>query len=269
MKIRNATAQENPIHTFPQLEVYNDPTKIPNDGSAVPAAGVAIDIDAAKQLIAPDTTFHSWSSDNASFPVVPNDLAVGYVAGRPDYIQSIETYIGPQAPLLHISRPPGMIPNNFILAVQETVDKFPDAKWYYICDDDNYVMVNRLRMLASRYNPDEFHYIGTHHGGNGWTGMGWVCGGPGVLISGALGRKMRQGNCEHTHSDVGPGDVKVAFCAADAMRPNHHVTHADGMWQDNPAPGSTELPPGAISLHHITPAVFNAVGEYVVQNHIQ
>jgi len=273
LKRSNATAQEtSPVigngDSHLDLAVYAHPSQIPPDGSAIPAAGSQMPLDTAMHLLG-ERVNPALIAGNFP-PYDPGDLVVTYVAPRDDYVAVIEKYIRPQAPLLHIHRhviDPNVIdPNSFVEAMQESVDNFPHAKWYYICDDDNFVMVNRLRTLASHFNFDEYRYIGLHHGGNNLTGMGWVAGGPGVLISWKLARKMRHLGCKDMHQDIDRADVKLAACAKEAMQPHEHVdVVGEGlMYTDEPSSlYIAAFGRQAIAVHHISLMTFNSLGEWL------
>lgn len=255
------------------------------DDSQIPADGPPVSLEEALSLFG-DKVQSLLSTENAPVPtssdLAPDrqslslkDIAVTYVAGRPDFIPAIEQYIMKVVPKGRISRPHGQTPYNFISALYESVDKFPDVKWHYICDDDNFVNLSRLVEFAGSFDSAENHFAGAHHGVLGrkcynstWItkhgaamvgceGPGWVCGGPGVLVSRPLALAMRLQECKGSYGNEQIGDVYLALCAMDAWTSGYHVHHSDSFVMNS----GSNLQTGAIALHHITPDTFAALGK--------
>mmetsp|Transcript_104381 Transcript_104381/g.185615 ORF Transcript_104381/g.185615 Transcript_104381/m.185615 type:complete len:333 (+) Transcript_104381:74-1072(+) len=223
----------------------------------------------------------NWEGDAASNPeekLSLQDVVVTYVAGRPDYIPAINEYIMKRVPHGLISQPHSKTLHNFIMALYEAVDKYPDAKWYYICDDDSFVVLDRLVAAAARYNSAEPHYVGKHDGGHGLTGAGWACGGPGVLISQPLAKAMRESKCTEldpqTPLYAHYGDMLLAKCAHTSWQNSwnparftvdhnggfrHNIRSTDAQYAH--LPEQMIMAPDTISVHHITPEKFAALGK--------
>merc|ERR1711924_3808 len=133
-------------------------------------------------------------------------------------------------------------------------------------------------MGASGAHPNEQHFLGLRHGVQGracgaasfscragtltrCNGPGWVCGGPGVLISHNLARGMKTKDCPSYYRNHWPyqdvaSDVALACCAYDAMGSSYHVEDIPGLKFDS----SSGKEDDAIAIHHISPSTVEDLG---------
>eukprot|EP00747_Dinoflagellata_sp_TGD_P153707 gnl/TRDRNA2_/TRDRNA2_177424_c4_seq1.p1 gnl/TRDRNA2_/TRDRNA2_177424_c4~~gnl/TRDRNA2_/TRDRNA2_177424_c4_seq1.p1 ORF type:complete len:192 (+),score=11.78 gnl/TRDRNA2_/TRDRNA2_177424_c4_seq1:2-577(+) len=173
----------------------------------------------------------------------------------------------------------GKDPASFTLALPWAVREYPNAAWYYLADDDSFVVLDRLAQVASGYNPSENHFIGVHHGIpnrpcgvanfqcrqmtiTSCQGPGWACGGPGVLISAALAQRMANAQCADYYSPIwnyvgGATDLQLACCAADAWGGGYYIEDNPRFLYEPTAPVHS----GAVSIHHITPETTIRLGQ--------
>lgn len=204
-----------------------------------------------------------------------SDIAFTYILGRAEYEQPLRSAVLSHVDHGSIFRVRGKDTTNFIGALDSAVEKFPRARWYYIADDDSFVDVRRLVDVASRFSSKEKHFIGLHHGiphhcgttdfhcGPSKTfskcwGPGWVCGGPGVLVSRELATAMVERRCREFYpSDPNwPADVALACCAWDSWNgtPSYHVDALPTFIEN----GYSNLT--GIALHHLKPITIQMLG---------
>lgn len=124
-------------------------------------------------------------------------------------------------------------PEDFVVALNRLKQQFPQAKWFYLSDEDTFVHVPHLMRLLGSQPHTSPAYIGTHNcRGEGFTCQhnipimrslrGWLNGGAGVVMSRALVDKMDAGTCQayysnHRNWPYGQiaADVVLACCVAD------------------------------------------------------
>ncbi|KAJ3034865.1 hypothetical protein HK097_004371, partial [Rhizophlyctis rosea] len=106
-------------------------------------------------------------------------------------------------------------------------ERFPDAEWYFMVDDDTYLVLPNLLPYLSNLDPTLPHYIGSP---NFFTGcdnvrkMGegplFAQGGSGILLSRAalkiLTNPTHIQTCIEKYKSCWAGDVRVALCLRDA-----------------------------------------------------
>jgi hypothetical protein len=242
------------------------------------AISYAVGRDTYLDVISTEEALKLFRSGNFITAANIDDIAISYVAGRDTYIDVISKYILNQTSKGHITRLPGKTHNNFVVALYESIELFPNSTWYYVCDDDNFVDVKRLADFASGYDPSQNHFIGNHHGVRGrpcaeplnWQsntglvltgcdGPGWICGGPGVLISRPLALAMKQRNCANTYRPEDNGDINFALCAMDAWGNGYSPEHSSRfVFNHGEAQGD------AIAVHRISPDTFAALGRSTI-----
>eukprot|EP00747_Dinoflagellata_sp_TGD_P153721 gnl/TRDRNA2_/TRDRNA2_177424_c4_seq6.p1 gnl/TRDRNA2_/TRDRNA2_177424_c4~~gnl/TRDRNA2_/TRDRNA2_177424_c4_seq6.p1 ORF type:complete len:196 (+),score=11.20 gnl/TRDRNA2_/TRDRNA2_177424_c4_seq6:2-589(+) len=177
----------------------------------------------------------------------------------------------------------GKDPACFTLALQWAVGEYPNAAWYYLADDDSFVVLDRLAQVASRYNWSENHFIGVRHGVSGrpcgvanfecrqttitgCQGPGWDCGGPGVLISAALAQLMAKAQCAENYRGKwncagAATDVQLACCAADAWGSGYYVDDDTMFLYDLLYNPTADISIGAVAIHHISPNTTVLLGQ--------
>ncbi|XP_076457813.1 glycoprotein-N-acetylgalactosamine 3-beta-galactosyltransferase 1-like isoform X2 [Babylonia areolata] len=97
---------------------------------------------------------------------------------------------------------------------QHELDKFD---WFIKADDDSYLIVENLRLLLSRYSPDNPVYLGHHYQSKRWkAGNGYMSGGASYVLSRQALRIMVEkglpengGVCRPQEPDE---DVEVGKC---------------------------------------------------------
>jgi len=199
-------------------------------------------------------------------------VALVYIAGREKYLPALREAILQYVPMGAIFRPPGKAPLSFIQALGNAVGAFPNASWYYVVDDDSFVHLDRLASLVTTLDATLKLFVGKHdcqgltcgkydvacrrRRMQGTSNPGWVCGGPGVLVSRPLARAMVGGRCEEYYAQrpapVGPADMAFACCAYDVWE-GLNITHVPGF---SPYPIREEgfkRDKKLIAVHHIDP----------------
>eukprot|EP00747_Dinoflagellata_sp_TGD_P153714 gnl/TRDRNA2_/TRDRNA2_177424_c4_seq2.p1 gnl/TRDRNA2_/TRDRNA2_177424_c4~~gnl/TRDRNA2_/TRDRNA2_177424_c4_seq2.p1 ORF type:complete len:421 (+),score=18.49 gnl/TRDRNA2_/TRDRNA2_177424_c4_seq2:105-1367(+) len=244
------------------------PNRTDVDASLIMAPGGEIPFERATTLLGGNSAL------NMSSNITLSGIALVYVSGRSMYDAALQSAVLSHVPMGGIYKVRGKDPAGFNLALEWAVAKYPNARWYYLADDDSFVVLQRLAGVASRYNSLEYHFIGELNGVphhicamadakcrhttiTSCKGPGFVCGGPGVLISAALANRMADAKCAEYYSPIwnfawvgGAGDVQLACCAWDAWE-NRSEYHVD----DNPKflfNPSDEMSPGAMAIHHIS-----------------
>ncbi|KAI8817372.1 uncharacterized protein EV422DRAFT_500154 [Fimicolochytrium jonesii] len=107
---------------------------------------------------------------------------------------------------------------------RELWNRFPDADWYVMLDDDTYVFFDNLADRLSIYDPEHKHYFGakTQFVGcdNIWQwGQGpyFAHGGSGIVLSRGALRELVEGVdvCIERYKTCWAGDVRTALCLRD------------------------------------------------------
>ncbi|KAJ3042522.1 hypothetical protein HDV00_007056 [Rhizophlyctis rosea] len=110
--------------------------------------------------------------------------------------------------------------------LRELWSRFPDAKWYFMVDDDTYVFWENMRLALSTINADEPHYYGAKNVFKGCDGVKkfgdgphFAHGGSGIVISrGAMKKIMEEKalrECIVRYRTCWAGDIRTALCLRD------------------------------------------------------
>lgn len=103
-------------------------------------------------------------------------------------------------------------------------DRFPNADWYLMIDDDTYLFKENLKALLSQYDPSLPHYIGSGNvfmGCDGVTkwgdGPSFAHGGSGIVLSKAAMSVLlsRLDDCIPKYRTCWAGDIRTALCLRD------------------------------------------------------
>lgn len=163
-------------------------------------------------------------------------------------------------------------------------NRFPNADWYVMIDDDTYLSMENLENYLSQYNPSQPLYIGSPtsfigcDGVTSWTGGPlFAHGGSGIIISRGAMEKLTPlvPKCIRSYKSCWAGDIKVSLCLRDVgvlMEPvqpflfNRDPPNSKFGFPDNPC-----LKP--ITFHHLLPeqiqklydleTSLNAKGRYI------
>ncbi|KAI8589466.1 hypothetical protein BDZ88DRAFT_462109 [Geranomyces variabilis] len=107
---------------------------------------------------------------------------------------------------------------------RELWNRFPDAEWFVMIDDDTYVFFDNLADRLSIYDPDGAHYFGAKtqfigcDGIRQWgAGPYFAHGGSGIVVSRGAMRLMMDDlpNCVEKYRTCWAGDVRTALCLRD------------------------------------------------------
>jgi len=136
---------------------------------------------------------------------------------------------------------------DFIKALLKVRRAFPKMAWYIIIDEDASVMLqNLLCVLGPQNGAQTKVYTGAHHcqgpnfrcrtGGIRSMYNGWVNGGAGMVLSGALVASMDLPLCMSHYSRnwryrPPAADVALACCVADNWR-SGRITHHEGFYRE-------------------------------------
>jgi hypothetical protein len=102
--------------------------------------------------------------------------------------------------------------------------KYPNALWYFMIDDDTYLFIDNLVCLLEQTNPHNEHYFGAHNMFMGCDdvksfdeGPPFAHGGSGIVLSRGALIKMLAGvdKCIVRYRDCWAGDVRTALCLRD------------------------------------------------------
>ncbi|KAJ3076320.1 hypothetical protein HDU98_004304 [Podochytrium sp. JEL0797] len=119
-------------------------------------------------------------------------------------------------------------------------ERFPDAEWYIMFDDDAYVLLDNYAAHLATLNPDDEWYLGQPNvfaGCDGVTNFGdgplFAQGGAGIVISRGAMKKMVPvlDKCILKYRDCWAGDVRVALCMRDS---GVLITQTDQLYQSPP-----------------------------------
>ena len=141
----------------------------------------------------------------------------------------------------------GLLGADFIRALLKAKRAFPGKAWYVIIDEDASVMLkNFLCVLAKERGDANKVYMGAHHcqgpnfrcrtGGIRSMYNGWVNGGAGMVLSGALVSSMNLPTCLSHYTNKWryrppAADVALACCVADNWR-GGRITHHEGFYRE-------------------------------------
>lgn len=109
--------------------------------------------------------------------------------------------------------------------MKELYNRFPDADWYIMIDDDTYVFMDNLKTALNKYDPNEPYYLGAATnfiGCDGITEWGtspyFAHGGSGIVVSkGALKRMIPlTEKCIAKYDECWAGDIRLGLCLRDA-----------------------------------------------------
>lgn len=110
---------------------------------------------------------------------------------------------------------------------KEMWNRFPDASWYLMIDDDTYIFMDHLDNFLSQFDPKLPHYLGAatiftgcdevHKLGDGPL---FGHGGSGIVLShGALEKIMSEGvmeECIDKYKSCFAGDIRLGLCLRDS-----------------------------------------------------
>ncbi|KAJ3277834.1 hypothetical protein HK104_002934 [Borealophlyctis nickersoniae] len=129
-------------------------------------------------------------------------------------------------------------------------EKFPDAEWYIMIDDDTYILLSNLDAFLSQFDPNQPHYFGSANVFTGCDGVRkfgagppFAHGGSGIVISRGAMSLLTSGldACISKYRDCWAGDVRTALCLRDqgvllTRRPgfNGEAPNAKFRWPPNP-----------------------------------
>eukprot|EP00450_Noctiluca_scintillans_P036327 CAMPEP_0194543936 /NCGR_PEP_ID=MMETSP0253-20130528/86683_1 /TAXON_ID=2966 /ORGANISM="Noctiluca scintillans" /LENGTH=249 /DNA_ID=CAMNT_0039390751 /DNA_START=140 /DNA_END=889 /DNA_ORIENTATION=+ len=217
-----------------------------------------------------------------------SDVAVVYIAGRTDFIEALENSVLQHVRMAGVYRCEGQPRDNFLKALEAATDAFPDAPWYFLADDDSFVHLERLSDVVEKFDATEYQMMGGYDyppetiedaeypnvqcvsGMMSSDGPGWVCGGPGILLSAPLAHAMSALKCSDTYGGTGywnpegynGGDVEVGCCAWDAW-PEISMTNLNDTFIFHSAmPGEVpDMGMDLVSVHHLDPDATRQLGE--------
>ncbi|RKO86961.1 hypothetical protein BDK51DRAFT_26581, partial [Blyttiomyces helicus] len=104
-------------------------------------------------------------------------------------------------------------------------DKFPNAEWYFMIDDDTFVLFENLLTFITDYDPTQLWFLGAANVFIGCdnikrfgTGPFFAHGGSGILLSRATMLRLLAilPSCIHKYRSCWAGDVRTALCLRDA-----------------------------------------------------
>lgn len=213
-------------------------------------------------------------------------VAVGGGSGASTAQGARQTWMG-HLPNAMVARTMGgqLAGSDHIEAMARLKRKYPGKKWYILCDDDALLLLHNLVCYLSQMSHNEKMMIGTHHCQGGdfqcertsvkAVFQGWTCGGPGIVLSGALANSIdfdRSLQWYRPHWTHVPPAADVALnCAVADHWSNGHITHYGGFFRNGPGQSECEciLPdrqmctwdsahgwvetPGVVAFHHLPP----------------
>ncbi|KAJ3372263.1 hypothetical protein GGF31_002121 [Allomyces arbusculus] len=158
--------------------------------------------------------------------------------------------------------------HKFIPGALAMYDRYPNAKWYLILDDDTYMFMENLHVILDQLDGDQVYYFGKYYpsggcpGGTVWPdGPVFAHGGGGIVMSRAALTQMLgvADSCIVKYRDCFAGDIRLAQCMRDAGI-QFHATVAPDLFH-NVAPhvanfGGYEQGTACrrvVSFHHLTP----------------
>lgn len=107
-------------------------------------------------------------------------------------------------------------------------EKFPDAEWYIMIDDDTYVLMDNLKEALDNLDPMVPHYLGAVTGFIGCDGVrSWsntavfAHGGSGIVVSRGALLKMLPivDTCIEKYKSCWAGDIRLGLCLRDVGVP--------------------------------------------------
>ncbi|KAI8905174.1 hypothetical protein EDD86DRAFT_182583, partial [Gorgonomyces haynaldii] len=108
---------------------------------------------------------------------------------------------------------------------RELYNRFPNADWYVMIDDDTYVFMDNLDERLSQFDPSQPIYIGSANvfqGCDGVTRFGdgpaFAHGGSGIIVSKGAVQKILPilDKCIVKYKDCWAGDIRLGLCLRDA-----------------------------------------------------
>ncbi|KAJ3037286.1 hypothetical protein HK097_003552 [Rhizophlyctis rosea] len=109
---------------------------------------------------------------------------------------------------------------------RELWQRYPDAKWFIMVDDDTYIFWENLRLALDKFNPEDPHYFGAKTMFKGCDGVkkfgdgpSFAHGGSGIVISRGALRKIMTDNkiqkCIEKYRTCWAGDIRTSLCLRD------------------------------------------------------
>lgn len=104
-------------------------------------------------------------------------------------------------------------------------ERFPNADWYFMIDDDTYVFLDNMKEALEKYNPLEPHYLGAATNFIGCDGVKewgkspfFAHGGSGIVVSRGAILKMLPltESCIEKYKSCWAGDIRLGLCLRDA-----------------------------------------------------
>jgi len=92
------------------------------------------------------------SDSTPLFPVSLNDIAIGMISGRSEYIEPLKHAILQHAPHGFILHAQGKCMCSFSAGFIQLNHKLPQAKWYFVGDDDAFINLENLIRTLSAYD---------------------------------------------------------------------------------------------------------------------
>jgi len=174
----------------------------------------------------------SGIASNGSNPSLA-DVAIGLVSGRPEYFRPAASAVLRWLPKGVLLKAEGKCPCNFRAGFKALKTRHPDAKWYYVGDEDAFIMVDRLAEMLANYNPHvptfmSGYMIASYRsecgGASPFAGRG-ACffGGTGFIVSTALMKELLWDDAPCTKHGLLDSDIE--FSCYLGRKWNHTWTH--------------------------------------------
>ncbi|KAJ3411057.1 hypothetical protein HDV05_002848 [Chytridiales sp. JEL 0842] len=166
----------------------------------------------------------------------------------------------------HLNHPPGWKKDAHknLPGLRLLYEKYPDADWYLMIDDDTYVFMENLEFHLQNFDPKEKYYIGTRNMFRGCDGIQqfgegplFAHGGSGIVMSRAAVEAVLplMDRCIVKYKDCWAGDVRLALCFRDAGISVYTQNHMHFTSEPPNAYYNYSYPPCTLpsTFHHLTP----------------
>jgi len=167
-----------------------------------------------------------------------SDVAVGMLSGRKKFFQPVTNSVLRYAPRGALIKLRGKCPCNFVAGLAALFAQHPDAKWFYIGDEDAFVFLDRLASLLSHLDssiptllagPTQARYskvcdappIPGNIDDRGWYG------GSGLIISASLMREVGVWKDRACSGKVEAADLDITCMIGASWKPGFKFVPLD------------------------------------------
>jgi len=208
----------------------------------------------------------------SNFPVQMEDIAIGMISGRNEFYDAVHETVLRYAPRGVLIEVAGKCPCSFRAAFRALKAYHPDAKWYYVGDEDVMMNLASLTTLLSKFNSSEPTVVSSG-GGNQICKVCGMC--PPIMTQsgtygsrafyGGTGQILSAGLLKAIEPTIGEVCAQAVFKTLNNFGDLENTCHIIRSWTPDfkyvflPKNHSSaeafvrEAPPNFVTAHHMCP----------------